>query len=255
VRALTSESGTITDTYIYDAFGILVGKTGTSDNAYLYRGEQWDADLGLYYNRARYLNAGSGRFWNADTYEGYDADPVSLHRYLYANADPVAFTDPSGYMSLGEVTAAQNVDANMNRMAVPRAVNTMNRFRQSWCRITEKTIWQAHHLIGLSFGGAGSRATARAADLLKGITVKMSEELHQYYHQLLNQILRMSAGIPGNTSKAKILAMLANGELSPEELKAAMLAATGVIDTGCVAVSGYVPLTPRLMKQFTEQGF
>ena len=60
-------------------------------------GEQWDEDLGLYYNRARYLNVDSGRFWIMDSYEGRHADPSSLHKYLYANANPVKFRDPSGH--------------------------------------------------------------------------------------------------------------------------------------------------------------
>ena len=61
VRKLTDENGTVTDSYDYDAFGVLLHHTGSSDNAYLYSGEQWDADLGLYFNRARYLNPGSSR--------------------------------------------------------------------------------------------------------------------------------------------------------------------------------------------------
>ena len=35
-----------TDTYEYDAFGNLVNSTGTTPNNYLYRGEQYDPDLG-----------------------------------------------------------------------------------------------------------------------------------------------------------------------------------------------------------------
>ena len=36
-----------------------------------------------------------------DTYKGDIFDPVSLHKYLYANADPVTYCDPSGYV--GEI--------------------------------------------------------------------------------------------------------------------------------------------------------
>jgi len=31
-----------------------------------------------------------------DSYQGSIYDPVSLHKYLYANANPVKYTDPSG---------------------------------------------------------------------------------------------------------------------------------------------------------------
>ncbi len=61
------------------------------------------ADLGHYYLRARYLNADTGRFWTADTYGGANADPLSLHRYIYADTDPVNRADPSGQMTLEEL--------------------------------------------------------------------------------------------------------------------------------------------------------
>ncbi len=70
VRQLFSSTGTITDTYTYDAFGNLIESTGTTPNNYLFAGEQFDPALGLYYNRARYLNTNTGRFWSMDDYEG-----------------------------------------------------------------------------------------------------------------------------------------------------------------------------------------
>ena len=62
VRQLTSQSGAVTDTYDYDAFGNLINSAGTTPNNYLFAGEQYDPALGLYYNRARYLNTITGRF-------------------------------------------------------------------------------------------------------------------------------------------------------------------------------------------------
>ena len=52
----------ITDTYDYDAFGNKINSTGTTPNNFLYRGEEYDPDLGLYYLRARYYNPLTGRF-------------------------------------------------------------------------------------------------------------------------------------------------------------------------------------------------
>lgn len=101
VRQLTDQVGTVTDTYTYDAFGELISRTGTTPNLYLYAGERYDADLGLYYLRARHYNADRGRFVSMDPYPGVITDPISLHKYLYANADPVNFMDPSGLSSTG----------------------------------------------------------------------------------------------------------------------------------------------------------
>ncbi len=100
VRQLTDSDGTVTDSYIYDAFGNLKDHLGESDNRYLYAGEQYDPDSGLYYLRARYYDPESGRFMTHDPYRGNPDDPVTLHRYLYGNANPVMYTDPSGEFSL-----------------------------------------------------------------------------------------------------------------------------------------------------------
>src|SRR6267142_1802762 len=100
VRALTDPNGAVTDTYDYDAFGSLIHSTGTTPNNYLFAGEQFDPDLHLYYNRARYLNTSTGRFWSMDSFEGDPNTPLTLHKYLYAAGDSVDFVDPSGRLFL-----------------------------------------------------------------------------------------------------------------------------------------------------------
>jgi RHS repeat-associated protein len=96
VRQLTSSAGAVTDTYEYDAFGNKINSTGTTPNNYLYRGEQYDPDLGLYYLRARYYNPLTGRFLSRDPEDGTPYDPKTLHKYLYAGGDPVNAKDPTG---------------------------------------------------------------------------------------------------------------------------------------------------------------
>lgn len=97
VRQLTNSSGNVTDSYDYDAFGNLINQTGSTPNNYLFAGEQYDPSLGLYYNRARYLNTTTGRFWSMDTDEGQSNDPISLHKYLYTGSNPVDHVDPTGH--------------------------------------------------------------------------------------------------------------------------------------------------------------
>ncbi len=82
--------------YDYDAFGNKINSTGSTPNNYLYRGEQYDSDLGLYYLRARYYNPTTGRFMSRDPEDGRKWDPKTLHKYLYASADPVNRKDPTG---------------------------------------------------------------------------------------------------------------------------------------------------------------
>ena len=106
VRMLTDEDGTVTDLYTYDAFGNLTEKLGDTENSYLYCGEQFDAFTGLYYLRARYMNPSTGTFITMDEYAGSNFEPVSLHKYLYANANPVNNSDPSGYFTHADNQAA-----------------------------------------------------------------------------------------------------------------------------------------------------
>jgi RHS repeat-associated protein len=94
---LTDATAVVTDAYDYDAFGNLISRTGTTPNQYLYAGEQFDAHLGFYFLRARYMNPMSGRFWTEDTHEGNRFEPVTLHKYLYTGGDPVNREDPSGH--------------------------------------------------------------------------------------------------------------------------------------------------------------
>jgi RHS repeat-associated protein len=96
VRNLTNAAGAVTDKWEYDAFGNAWTVSGTTPNEFLYRGEQYDSDLGLYYLRARYYNPVTGRFMSRDPEDGKPIDPKTLHKYLYAGGDPVNWVDPRG---------------------------------------------------------------------------------------------------------------------------------------------------------------
>lgn len=117
VRHLSGLIGSVTTTYDYDAFGTLTNRTGTTDNNYLYAGEQFDADLGFYYNRARYLNIQTGRFISMDSHEGSSSNPLSLHKYLYGNNNPANQIDPSGNFSISESLTAVGINGILNTLA------------------------------------------------------------------------------------------------------------------------------------------
>jgi RHS repeat-associated protein len=119
VRALTDPNANVTDTYDYDAFGNLIHSTGSTPNNYLFAGEQFDSDLGLYYNRARYLNVTTGRFWSMDPQDGDDQSPMSLHRYSYAGAEPVDNRDPTGLEGLTDTLTVAAIQTQLFVMAHP----------------------------------------------------------------------------------------------------------------------------------------
>ena len=116
VRALTDDNGAVTDTYSYDAYGNLIRKTGITKNDYRYCGEEYNALIGLYYLRARYMDPTTGTFISMDSYAGNGMEPITLHKYLYANANPVTYIDPTGYFSLAECSVVQSIQGILNGM-------------------------------------------------------------------------------------------------------------------------------------------
>ncbi|GAB4191253.1 MAG: hypothetical protein Tsb002_19780 [Wenzhouxiangellaceae bacterium] len=112
-RALSDNSGALTDSYDYEAFGALLNQSGATSNDYLYTGEQYDTELSQYYLRAHYYNPTIGRFTQMDTWMGRNHDPVTLHKYLYANTDPVGYVDPSGNTTLPSLSSALNIASSL----------------------------------------------------------------------------------------------------------------------------------------------
>jgi RHS repeat-associated protein len=118
VRRLTDESGAITDGYTYTAFGELLGHTGSDPQPYAFTGEPYDPNVGFQYHRARWMDPSNGRFTGVDPFEGVPADPLSLHRYLYAAANPVGNSDPTGKQTLQMSNATLGVIATLAALSL-----------------------------------------------------------------------------------------------------------------------------------------
>ena len=125
-RALSDASGSLTDTYDYEAFGEVLNQTGSTENNYLFTGEQFDNTLNKYYLRARYYDQTQGRFTQMDTWMGRSQDPITLHKYLYANADPISYIDPTGNFSLGSFSTANSIRGQMTTMQINVGLNLLD---------------------------------------------------------------------------------------------------------------------------------
>ncbi|MBC3917556.1 AHH domain-containing protein, partial [Undibacterium sp. CY18W] len=125
-KALTDETGNATDAYQYDAFGTVLNHAGTTQNAYRYTGEYFDDAITLQYNRSRWYDANVGRFVSMDTYPGARTKPITINKYIYANANPIGMRDPSGRASLGEQAAAGNIASTLGNLQANFGFNLMN---------------------------------------------------------------------------------------------------------------------------------
>jgi len=88
--------------YNYDAFGGALGFTAASaGTVFLFGGDAvFDPASGLYFHGNGVRQRLGFRFIEMDTFAGDSQDPLSLHKYLYVNADPVNGWDPSGQSPL-----------------------------------------------------------------------------------------------------------------------------------------------------------
>jgi RHS repeat-associated protein len=149
IRVLTNGSVLETNRYIYDAYGRVLNQEASVRNIYLFAGEQRDTHLDLDYLRARYLDASSGRFYGRDSFEGFLQNPVTLHRYQYANTNPANFVDPSGLFSLPELTSVNGITNTLATLA-----------RASFKRFAAKNIGDSLDLLIFATKGGLALSTA-----------------------------------------------------------------------------------------------
>lgn len=91
VTGLADSDQFLANRYKYDAFGNIIGKSGSVANPYLYTGREYDKETKLLYYRARYYDPEVGRFINKDPLKNDRYNP-----YSYVNNNPINFMDSYG---------------------------------------------------------------------------------------------------------------------------------------------------------------
>jgi RHS repeat-associated protein len=114
VRRVLDARGNEVAALSYDSYGNLVSATGSNPDAagrFAFAGREWDAEAGLYLNRARYYDPELGRFISEDPL-GFDAGEANL--YGYARNNPLRYRDP-----LGTVAAIEYVTQFIDKLEAP----------------------------------------------------------------------------------------------------------------------------------------
>jgi hypothetical protein len=72
---------------------------------------------------------GTGRFWTMDSYDGNNEDPLSLHKYLYCQGNPISRIDPGGSadFTLASIGATMSEIGYMAANIGLRAAPALNR--------------------------------------------------------------------------------------------------------------------------------
>jgi RHS repeat-associated protein len=128
IVGIVDAEGQVVATYKYDAWGNyrLRQESFPHLNAYGFTGHRWEPSLGLYSTAARYLDPAAGRFLTQDSFLGTAERPSSLHRYLYADANPLTFVDPSGHESVRQTWGISEPQDFWSAFGKNVAYNTWN---------------------------------------------------------------------------------------------------------------------------------
>ncbi len=96
LTALFDGAGTVTDSRVYDPFGVVAGETGTTAPLLGFQADYTDPASDAVWMGARWYSAADAAFRSRDTVFGELRTPISLNRYTYAWANPLVFWDPAG---------------------------------------------------------------------------------------------------------------------------------------------------------------
>src|ERR1041385_5406216 len=132
----------------------------------------------------RYLDPQTGRFRTMDSYEGSQGDPLSLHKYLYAQANPVNRIDPSGQSdgSVATLVTAIGIAANLAftyadsvRLRDAQISGNSQQIAESSAYLTVDILLLAIPYSGLggTFGRGGAVAIESYVQASAGITTQL----------------------------------------------------------------------------------
>jgi RHS repeat-associated protein len=83
----------------YDPFGTVTASSGAQSSVG-YQGEWTDPSTGAVNMHSRWYTPGTGTFTSRDTWTVPPVTAAAANRHAYANANPIAYTDPSGHIPL-----------------------------------------------------------------------------------------------------------------------------------------------------------
>lgn len=133
-----------------------------------------------------------------DEWDGKACTPITLNKYLYADANPANGTDPSGYMTLGNLGAANNINGiiTTTARATVRVYSGKNKgkvvklTKQVGCLIGKQYVdrkrdrVKGHHPLQKSLGGADEQ-----------VLLYTARRTHQMLHTVQNMLIR-EKGLP-----------------------------------------------------------
>ena len=122
VRDISDSTGRIVSHLDYSEFGSLLSVTGSSSfDRFSFTGREFDQEIGLYFNRARFYDPNSHVFISEDPL-GFVSGDFNLHRY--ANNNPISGRDRTGTVAMFEEGLQVGSSIGASTAAAPLGVLT-----------------------------------------------------------------------------------------------------------------------------------
>lgn len=132
-QQMTDASGNVTATFSYDAFGTALNFDASSaPTVFLFGGDAvYDPTSGLYMHGNGVRDRLGFEFIQRDTTNGKITDSLSLHKYLYADANPENMSDPSGHFGIFDyvnsvISEVEGQDAITAQLAIATGMGASN---------------------------------------------------------------------------------------------------------------------------------
>ena len=187
IAALTDAGGNVVQQYKYSVFGEMLEKTGNVENPFTYTAREWDGEIGLYYYRARFYDAKTGRFINQDpimpnpTYE-YCRNAI-MQQYDPLGLFPVPIS-PTGYYDC------------------PTTQRIINNALKTWEQNPLKAIMRHHDITDLDFSSNPNELVSKGKYCVHGKELNAGQ-FGNYLASLgatsqFGELGYLSVGIAGN---------------------------------------------------------
>mgnify|MGYP003294997144 CR=1 FL=1 len=231
VLGLTDNTGTLTETYCYDAFGTLTNiqslnesgvltNTETALSRFLYAGEQYDTVI--------------GRFTQEDTYLG---DGRNL--YVYVSNNPLKYVDPSGHCSKNPGYNTDRVNGLYFDMAAGADPEAYEQYKEehkawfdTWDFVENTTEYICESVIESMVESVGAKLDF-ASGFMDGVWSRFTQTLPDKNVHLVSEIEYDKGLITGN------LAVMAGDTIATAASMAGAIAFGGVSAVATVG-GGYV---------------
>ena len=143
ITGLSDATGTMVQTYGYDAFGNVTA-SGSVSQPFMFTAREYDAETGMYFYRARYYDPQAGRFVTKDPI-GFAGGDVNL--FAYINNNPVIYNDPFGLMGKKPTQGEIDTITKPMQRSMGEAGQTMSLIAKGFSLLEQGELWYYSSLI------------------------------------------------------------------------------------------------------------